>query len=70
MIQERDASEEEMILEFLKAEYGRPLIDDADLSDDEKTAGGRGCWTRAGVIQAEALSSRIFRATCAGGIRS
>ena len=36
MIQERDASEEEMILEFLKAEYGRPLIDDADLSDDEQ----------------------------------
>jgi hypothetical protein len=36
MIVERDASEEEMILQFLKAECGRPLIDDADLSDQEQ----------------------------------
>jgi hypothetical protein len=38
MIVERDASEEEMILEFLKAECGRPLIDDADLSDAAQNA--------------------------------
>jgi hypothetical protein len=38
MIVQRDASEEEMILEFLKAEFGRPLIDDADLSNAEENA--------------------------------
>ncbi|MBV8322351.1 MAG: hypothetical protein JO049_16965 [Hyphomicrobiales bacterium] len=38
MIEERDASEEEMVLEFLKAECGRPLIDDADLSNVEQNA--------------------------------
>jgi hypothetical protein len=38
MIVERHASEEEMILQFLKAEYVRPLIDDADLSDQEQNA--------------------------------
>jgi hypothetical protein len=37
MIEERDASEEEMVLEFLKAECG-PLIDDANLSDFEQNA--------------------------------
>jgi hypothetical protein len=35
---ERDASEEEMILEFLKAECSRPLIYDADLSDAVQNA--------------------------------
>jgi hypothetical protein len=35
---QRAASEEEMILEFLKAEYRRPLIDDADLSDAQQNA--------------------------------
>jgi len=38
MIEERDTSEEEMVLEFLKAECGRPLIDDADLSNVEQNA--------------------------------
>jgi hypothetical protein len=38
VIEDRHASEEEMILEFLKAEYCRPLIDDADLSDVEQNA--------------------------------
>ena len=37
MIEERSASEEEMILEFLKSECG-PLINDADLSDAEQNA--------------------------------